>query len=182
MKKLYFFSALTLLLTACASNPETPEAAQTEAAAPAEKPPVEFADAKLMDQGKAGLANLSKGDVAAWMNDFADNAVYVWNSGDSLAGKQAISDYWTDRRNNVLESISFSKDIWLPVIVNAPQNDAVAAGTWLLSWYKVDAKYKATGKTMTQWIHSTMHFNEAGKIDRLIQYVDRAPIAAAMAK
>jgi hypothetical protein len=33
---------------------------------------------------------------------------------------------------------------------------------------------------MTQWIHTTMHMNDAGKIDRVIQYLDRAPINKAM--
>jgi hypothetical protein len=55
----------------------------------------------------------------------------------------------------------------------------VAPGVWLLSWYQVDAKYK-NGNKMTQWIHTTMHFNDASKIDRVIQYLDRAPINKAM--
>ena len=32
------------------------------------------------------------------------------------------------------------------------------------------------------WIHTDLHFNENDKIDRLIQYLDRAPINAALAK
>jgi hypothetical protein len=38
----------------------------------------------------------------AWMAEFADNAVYYWNSGDSLVGKPAI-DKWRNRRANVLK-------------------------------------------------------------------------------
>jgi ketosteroid isomerase-like protein len=181
MKSVVFLAGIALVAMSCGDSAAPPaETPKAETPAASETPPVEFADQKLMDMGKSSLANLSKGDVAAWLNDFADDAVYVWNSGDSLAGKKAIADYWTDRRTNVIDSISFSKDIWLPLKVNKPQNDAVAPGTWLLAWYKVDAKYKKTGKKMTQWIHSTMHLNEAGKIDRFIQYVDKVPIAAAM--
>jgi hypothetical protein len=42
---------------------------------------VEFADAKYAERGKA-LDDLTKGDMDAWMAEFAD-AVYYWNSGDS---------------------------------------------------------------------------------------------------
>jgi hypothetical protein len=38
----------------------------------------------------------------AWMAEFADNAVYYWNSGDSLVGA-AIDKYWRNRRANVLK-------------------------------------------------------------------------------
>ena len=181
MKQLILLAASATLLLSCGNNASEPENAPAEVssadAAPA--PPTEIGDAALMDMGKAGLANLSRGDVAAWMNDFADNAVYQWNNGDSLAGKAAITAYWTDRRQNALDTIYFSHDIWLPLKVNQPQNDRVAPGTWLLSWYQVDATYK-NGKSMRQWIHTTMHLNEAGKIDRVIQYLDRAPINKAM--
>jgi hypothetical protein len=111
MKKLLYTSLGALLLAACGigggeTKSEAPAPAQTTEAAP-----VEIADATLMEMGKAGLGNLSKGDIAAWMIDFADNAVYVWYNGDSLAGKKAISDYWTDRRTNVIDSIAFANDV-----------------------------------------------------------------------
>jgi ketosteroid isomerase-like protein len=180
MKRIFLMAATASLLLSCGNNASQPEAPATVSAADATAPPpTEIGDAALMDMGKAGLANLSKGDVAAWMNDFADNAVYQWNNGDSLAGKAAILAYWTDRRQNALDTILFSHDIWLPLKVNQPQNDRVAPGTWLLSWYQVDATYQ-TGNKMTQWIHTTMHLNEAGKIDRVIQYLDRVPINKAM--
>ncbi len=156
-----------------------PPAAPTEA--PATPPPAEFADAKYSEIGKRGIAALSSGDVAAWMNDFADNAVYVWNNGDSLAGKPAITDYWKKRRGEVIESITFSNSIWLPVKVNRPQS-VEQPGIWLLCWYQADAKYKATGKSMTQWIHTDMHFDANDKIDRVIQYLDRAVIQQASTK
>jgi hypothetical protein len=54
-----------------------------------------------------------------------------------------------------------------------------ANGYWLLSWYQVTAKYKGGG-TMTQWIHTTFHFDGNDKIDIVNQYLDRAAINAAM--
>jgi hypothetical protein len=32
---------------------------------------------------------------------------------------------------------------------------------------------------MTQWMHWTIHFNNANQIDRMHQYVDMAPVNAA---
>jgi hypothetical protein len=37
---------------------------------------VEFADAKYAERGKKSLDDLTKGDMDAWMAEFADNAVY----------------------------------------------------------------------------------------------------------
>jgi len=184
MKKLMFWTLCSLLFIAC--NDQKKEEAATEttpvaAAEPKETPAVEFADAKFADIGKKGIAALSSGDIDGWMSSYADNAVYIWNSGDSVAGKAAISDYWKKRRTEVIDSISFSNDIWLAVKVNTPQQAVQAPGVWLLGWYKVDSKYK-TGKRMGQWIHTDMHFDANDKIDRVIQYLDRAPINAAMKK
>jgi hypothetical protein len=118
--------------------------------------------------------------MAGYMASYADNAVYQWNSGDSLAGKPAISEYWTKRRTELIDSLTFSNEIWLPIKVNQPQS-VEAPGIWLLGWYQVNAKYK-TGKRMGQWMHIDFHFDATDKIDRVIQYVDRVPINAALAK
>ena len=114
------------------------------------------------------------------MGSYADNAVYAWNNGDSLTGKAAIAEYWKKRRTEAIDTISFSNDIWLPVKVNQPQRTE-APGVWLLGWYQTAAKYK-TGKSMSQWIHTLIHFNNEDKIDRVLQFLDRAPINAAMKK
>jgi hypothetical protein len=177
MKKHFFVWATIAMMMACGTA-ETPEATEpaAEAAAPAD---VEFTGDQNVAMGKAALTKLSEGNVDAWMEDFADNAMYRWNNGDSLAGKQAISDYWKARRSKDIKTISFSNDIWLSMKVNNPQNNYVLPGQWLMSWYQVDATY-STGKSMTQWIHSTIHLNDAGKIDLMIQYLDRVPIMQAM--
>ncbi len=140
----------------------------------------EFADAKYADIGKRGIAALSSGDIDGWMAGYADTATYRWNNGDSLIGKAAITEYWRKRRTEVIDSISFTNDIWIPMKVNKPQS-VEEPGIWLLGWYQTDAKYK-NGKRMRQWIHTDMHFNADDKIDRVIQYLDRASINAALAK
>jgi hypothetical protein len=180
MKKNLIALTALLYLAACntpeSENKTTDSPGATETAAPAD---IEFTGTQFVDMGKAALANLSSGNVDAWLETFADNAVYRWNYGDSLAGKAAIAEYWKDRRSKDIKNIAFSNDIWLSMKVNQPQNEFVAPGQWLMSWYKVDAEY-STGKKMTQWIHTDMHINDAGKVDILIQYVDRVPIMNAM--
>lgn len=169
-----------LLLTAC-NNPKPEETAETTPATTETKAqPAEFADPKYAEIGKSGLASMSSGDVDGWSSNWADNIVWQWNNGDSVVGKAAVVKYWKNRRTNLIDSISFSNQIWLPVKVNQPQATE-EAGVWLLSWYSTNAKYK-TGKRMIQSIHTVQHFDANDKIDRVIQYLDRVPINAAMAK
>jgi hypothetical protein len=184
MKKTIAMAFAISLFFACTNQKTEDKSATTTdsaAAATAKPQPVEFADAKYVEIGKTGNASLSSGNIDAWMNNFADNAVYVWNNGDSLAGKPAITAYWKKRRGDVIDSINFTQDIWLAVKVNQPQQAAQAPGVWLLGWYLTSAKYK-TGKRMTQWIHTASHFDANDKIDRVVQFLDRAPINAATKK
>lgn len=175
---------LFISATLIACNNDKPAEQKDQTAVPAvteqKMQPAEFADPKYMAIGKNALDALSKGDIAGWMNGYADNAVYQWNNGDSLVGKALITDYWTKRRTEVIDSISFSNIIWLPVKVNQPQS-IEQPGIWLLGWYRVTSKYK-TGRTMTQLLHTDMHFNANDQIDRVIQYIDRVPIVEALKK
>ena len=150
------------------------------AAAETKMAPAEFADLKYKDVGKNAMDALSKGDVDAWLSNYADNAVYIWNNGDSLAGKAAIGSYWKKRRTEVIDSLTYSNAIFLPIKVNQPQS-VEQSGVWLLGWYQVKAKYK-TGKSMSQWIHMDMHFDANDKIDRAIQYIDMSLVKAAATK
>jgi len=178
MKKLILFVLCSSLFIGCKKEMPTEEASAPPAATETEAP-TEFADAKYSEIGKQSLAALTKGDMDSWMANYADNAKYYWNYGDSLVGKPAIDKYWRDRRANVIETITFETPIWLPIKVNKLENVPVK-GIWLLAWYKTTAKYKG-GKSMTQWIHTAFHFDANDKIDEVNQYVDRASINAAMA-
>jgi hypothetical protein len=179
--KRFLVGMISFLLLAACNNPKPEETAETTPATTETKPqPAEFAHPKYSEIGKSGLVSLSSGDVDGWSSNWADNIVWQWNNGDSVVGKAAVVKYWKDRRANNIDSISFSNQIWLPLKVNQPQATE-QAGIWLLSWYAVNAKYK-TGKRMMQWIHSAQHFDANDKIDRVVQYLDRVPINAAMAK
>ena len=185
MKKVFFFVACCLTILACNNKPADTTTAKTDsvstpAAEPKTPPQSEFADPKYTEMGKQMAEQLSKGDVDAWANNFADNARYRWSSGDSLAGKAAILKYWKDRRTKVIDSLTFSSQVWLPIKVNRSQAEkADIPGIWLLSWYQVNAKYK-NGKKLVFFVHTDFHFDNADKVDVAIQYIDRAPINAAL--
>lgn len=178
MKKLLLFVLFASLFVGCKKEATPDVAPPPPPNAP--PPPTEFADNKYAEIGKKSLSDLSKGDMDAWISIYADNANYYWNSGDSLVGKPAIDKFWKDRRANVIETISFDKEIWLPLKVNEKGN-IPKDGIWLLGWYKVTAKYKG-GKSMTQWVHTNFHFDGNDKVDMVNQYIDMALINAAMPK
>ncbi|MES1215903.1 MAG: nuclear transport factor 2 family protein [Bacteroidota bacterium] len=186
MKKVFLFLAGCSLMIACNNKPVETVSAKTDSAATAATeskptPQSEFADPKYTEIGKAMTEQLSKGDVDAWANNYSDDAKYRWSSGDSLSGKAAILDYWKSRRTKVIDSISFNSQVWLPIKVNKPQAGPDLPGIWLLSWYMVNVKYK-NGQKLIFWVHTDSHFNASDKIDQSIQYIDRAPINAALAK
>jgi ketosteroid isomerase-like protein len=178
MKKLFLFAMCASLFIGCKKEAAIETATTTTAADATTVAPVELANAKYTAIGKKTLEDLSKGDMDAWMANYADNAKYYWNRGDSLVGKPAIDKFWRERRSNVIETITFAKDIWLPIKVNEKGNVPMD-GYWLLSWYQVTAKYKG-GKTMSQYIHTTFHFDAKDKIDYVSQYIDMSAIEAAM--
>jgi hypothetical protein len=181
MKRVFIVLFLSGALLACNNSKTESDKTMVKDATETKPQQAEFADAKYADMGKQMMQKFESGDIDSWMNMFADNAVYLWSSGDSLAGKQAIAAYWKKRRMDVIDSIHFTNDIWLPIKVNQPQKGPDLPGNWLLSWYQVNAKYK-TGKSLGFWVHTDYHFDASDKIDRAIQYIDMAPIKAATMK
>jgi hypothetical protein len=164
----------------CACGQPKPEA--EESAAPATPQPIEIGDAKYIDVSKKALKAICEGNIDAFVADLADNAKFNWNYLDSLEGKQAITDYWKERRGNVIDTLITSNEVWLVLKANEPVAPTLPTGTWVFAWYKATATYKATGKSMTQWIHQTQHFDANGKVDYTYQFLDRVPIMAALKK
>ena len=178
MKKLIFVLLGCALLWACSQPKPEPEAPAEEV-----KPaPVEIGDPKFIDASKESLSNLAGGNVDGFINSLADDAKFFWNYGDSLVGKTAIADYWKERRSNVIDTLMYSGDVWLVIKANESPRPDLATGTWVFGWYNATAKYKSTGKSMTQGIHQVSHFNESGKVDVMYQYLDRVLIQAALKK
>jgi hypothetical protein len=178
MKNVFvIWACLAVMMMACSK----PEEKAPDPVAETQPPQAEFADPKYAEMGKSNIAALSAKDVDTWMTSFSDSAKYYWSGGDSLIGKAAITDYWKNRFAKVIDSISFVNDIWTPLKINEPQRGPDAPGVWLLSWYQVKVKYK-NGQKLSFWVHTDFHYDSSDKIDIAVQYIDRAPINAALAK
>jgi hypothetical protein len=125
MQKIFALATGCFILIACnnTKSSDAATAASTDTTTAEKKPPPqsEFADPKYTAIAKQGLSQLASGDIDGWMGSFADNAMWRYSAGDSLSGKTAIAKYWKERRGKVIDSVSFTNDIWLPLNVNQPQ-------------------------------------------------------------
>ncbi|MBK6634724.1 MAG: nuclear transport factor 2 family protein [Chitinophagaceae bacterium] len=148
MKKIILVFCMAALLVACNEEKKTDTATEaTPAAAPAEKPPVEILnDSNLVASTMASFTAFENKDIEGYTTGMADNVMFRWSGGDSLAGKQAVKDYYTGRFN-IIDNIKFSDHISLPLMANASPVANVPTGKWMLSWYKVSVKYK-NGKSI----------------------------------
>lgn len=173
IKMLLFGTFCSSLLLAC-----KPEAKKEEiAVVPEKKPASELLDVSQSDPLRKSSDAFTKGDLDGFTSEFADNIRYFWSSGDSLIGKQAIKDYYATRWK-FIDSLKFVNHIFLPVQVNESDNKNVGTGKYIMQWTLADVKYK-NGKKISFWFHAVNHYNEAGKIDFISQYIDRAPIMEA---
>lgn len=180
MKKVMLALLCMAMLWACTKPSDDTTEGTTEPPKDATPPQAEFADPKYSEMTKQALDQLAQGNVEAFGNSLADSAIYYWNSGDSVAMKSAIVNYWKDRRGKVIDTISYVDDIWFSIRVNKPQKGPDAPGVWVLGWTNTSVTYQ-NGKSIRMWIHTDYHFNKQDKIDRIIQYIDRAVINAALA-
>lgn len=183
MKKIFLVAIAATVLIACndkksEEKTENTDTSKTTMSSNEKKPATEILDLSAADPVAKGYAAFSKGDMDGMTADYADNVRYTWSSGDSLIGKQAVKDYYTGRWK-LIDSISFSNEIKLPLQVNESQQPKAAPpGKWVLYWTMTNVKYK-NGKKLTFWQHSVNHFNDAGKIDFVGIYLDRHPIMEA---
>ena len=180
MKKILFGALISAILISCADKAE--DKPTTEATAPTitetKKAATEVLDISEADGVKAGFAALANRDVNAMTASYDENVAYRWSGGDSAMGKKAVMDYWNGRLN-VIDSLSFSDVVLLPIRINESQNPKYAlVGKWVLAWNFSHVKYK-NGKRLHFWVHTDYHYNDGGKVDLVIQYIDRQPIVQA---
>ena len=182
MRKFLSGVVISLVLLSCnnAKKDEVAKAADatTEtAAAPEKKAPVELLDISAADAVKQSFAAFTKGDIDGMAANFADTILYQWSGLDSLRGKQAVVDYYKGRWK-VIDSASVSETIVLPIQANESQSKMAPTGKWVLYWGLWHVKYK-NGNKISFWMHNVNHFNDAGKVDYVGQYLDRAQILKA---
>ncbi|MFI5130708.1 MAG: nuclear transport factor 2 family protein [Chitinophagales bacterium] len=182
MKRMFILVASCMLLFACSDEKKeeakTEDSSKSTTASTDKKAAAEILDLSMADPIKKSWAAFSKGDVDAMSADFDDNILYNWSGGDSVRGKKGIQDYYKGRWN-LIQSVSFSNEIVLPLQVNESQQPKYAPpGKWVLYWAMTDVAYK-NGKKISFWSHTVNHFNDAGKIDYIGHYMDRHPIIEA---
>ena len=181
MKQTIGFLLLAVIFAACSNDKTSADTSTTTmdtASTEVNTRGYEFGDDKYVQIAKQTMQDLSSGNVDGFLSTYADNAVYRFSGGDSLNGKQAIADYWKKRRSEVIDSLSYSNEAWMPVNVSNPMYTGQLTGNYALAWNMVYAKYK-TGKSMKQRMHMVFHFDNNDKVDRVTQYLDRVPVVAA---
>ena len=178
MKKILFWIFISGILVACSDQKAEEKTASASTTTETQKATTdEILPMSEADAAKNSLLAFSKGDIAGMTALYDDNAKFYWSSGDSLVGKQAIADYYTGRWK-LIESIQVLGQVVLPVKVNTSQTPQHTPGKWVLVWSNMEVKYK-NGKTIRFWVHADYHFNDAGKADVGIQYIDRHQILEA---
>ena len=181
MKRTIGFLFLAVIFAACSNDQTAADNSSTTmdtASTEVNTRGYEFGDDKYVQLAKQTMQDLSSGNVDGFLSAYADNAIYRFSGGDSLNGKQAITDYWKKRRSEVIDSLSYSSEAWLPINVSNPMYTGQLTGNYALTWNMVTAKYKS-GKGMSQRMHMVFHFDNNDKVDRVTQYLDRVPVMAA---
>ena len=181
MKQTIGFLLLAVILAACSNDKTSADTSATTmdtASAEVNTRGYGFGDDKYVQIAKQTMQDLASNNVDGFGSSYADNAIYRFSGGDSLNGKQAITDYWKKRRSEVIDSLSYSSEAWMPVNVTNPMYTGQLTGNYALAWNTVHAKYKS-GKSMSQRMHMVFHFDNNDKVDRVTQFLDRVPVVAA---
>ena len=174
MKHILIGALFSLFLASCSDATtdkpkiaEAPDGMPTPAGTPGA---YEFADAEYSEFANKNLAALESKDVDGYMSTFADNAILKWNSGDSIAGKVAITAFFKQLIEVDLDSVRFSNPIYLPVKVN---QGFAPPGNYLLSWHDMATTFKGGIKSVQQ-IHLVTHYDATDKIDYMSQFIDQS--------
>ena len=181
MKQTIGFLLLAVMFAACSNDQTAADTSSTtmdSASTEVNSRDYSFGEDKYVQMAKQTMQDLSSGNVDGFLSAYADNAIYRFSGGDSLNGKQAITDYWKKRRSEVIDSLSYSSEAWMPVNVSNPMYAGQLTGNYALTWNTVHAKYKS-GKSMSQRMHMVFHFDNNDKVDRVTQFLDRVPVVAA---
>ena len=179
MKKFLLGVIISTIFISCAEKAEEKPTSEISApAAETKKPATEVLDPSEADAVKAGLTAFTKGDIDGMTASFDDNVRYFFSGGDSLIGKQKVKDYFSGRWK-LIDSVTYSETILLPVRINESQSPQYATpGKWVFSWNFTHVKYK-NGKWIHFWIHTDYHYDDAGKVNTVVQFIDRQPIIEA---
>lgn len=181
MKKILVGIFISVFFISCNNKAEeesTTANATSSATADTQKTTDELLSMSETESVKAGLTAFAKGDLDGMTAAYADTCFMLWSNLDSIRGKQAIKDYYTERWK-LIDSINYSDHILVPLKVNMQQSMYAPTGKWILAWSFAHVKYK-NGKKLDLWVHNVYHYNTDNKIDFVGQYIDRHPIMQAV--
>lgn len=124
-------------------------------------------------------AALEKGDVAAFVSNMSDSIVFILPDGTEIKGKQAVTDYWTNRFATIIKQLKYSNVAAISFDLYRTRANT-ALGKYTGIWMTVEGTYQ-TGKSVTFPAHAAVHSDASGKFDRWMSYYDTKGIAAATA-
>jgi hypothetical protein len=178
MKKFFIMAAACFVLLSCNNKKEEEKKSDVNTVTGTEKKPaMELLDPSTATPVIKMHEAWANRDLDGMVADLADNVKYTWSSGDSVMGKQGVKDYYAGRLKLIKEYKILNK-IVLPVQANESLAATVPGGKWILYWQEASVTYN-NGKMIHFWIHNTNHLDDAGKIDFVGQYIDKAPIIEA---
>jgi hypothetical protein len=161
-------------LTACTLSTET-KSEDVDSSASSVTTAVDGVKSIVLPQSENDVTRKSfeafaAGDMNGFSANWDDNVkIYYPGPGDSLMGKKAALEFFTERRSKY-DSVTLFNPTFLAVKNNEP-NSPVALGKWLMSWHTFIYKMK-NSKTVVLPIHSVMHYNSTGKADIIALYYD----------
>ena len=180
MKKFLFGVFISTFMIGCENEKKEDNSSATATSSETKKSGDEILPLAEGDWVKTSLAAFAKGDVEGMTANYEDTVFFLWSNLDSTRGKKAVQDFFKSRWA-LLDSVTYSDFIILPINTVVQQSAFAPTGKWTLAWFFTHAKYK-TGKKLDFWIHNVFHHTSSGKVDFVGQYMDMAPIYAASKK
>ena len=163
MKKLFFYSLVTLLIASCKEDPKTAGATSTDAMVT----DMNAAYEKNLVSLKAGIAAIEKEDIEAWASNIADSVVFSSPMyGDTLTTKQ----HWKDILAGFFadwDSLKLVSSNFLPGVDSAthqPDGSARYYGTW--------TGVHKSGKHTSFKFYGAFDFNKDAKVVNADEYFD----------
>tara|TARA_R110000868_G_scaffold82992_8_gene234430 strand:+ start:3903 stop:4817 length:915 start_codon:yes stop_codon:yes gene_type:complete len=133
-----------------------------------------FAHSPEMNSMKASITEYANGDWDAWSTHFADTAKFYVNSNKGL-NIDEFKKGQLDLLSNFSSYGFVEKNSWMEMVVDTTEE------TWVNYWATWRGTLKATNREIDVPVHISSRFID-GKVVRLENYWDSAPITTALSK
>jgi len=104
-----------------------------------EPPMLEAASQEYADLVQKSLDLLTKFDLEAWSELFADDVAWYWPDGtsetrNSIKGKDELIAWWKNWKETTGGQLTFANNTFLPIQVNKPSNYYKLVGTGVIAY------------------------------------------------